>query len=166
MCEITCLLPREVRTEDEALFRRTVEVAGEVDPATFPALYQRARSVCFARVGGGLAGVGALKRPFKSHRAKVFRYAKTKLDPELFTYELGWFHVLDGFKGRHISSGMVRSLMAQVDGASVYATSRIDNAPMHAALRGHGDFLREGYEYPSELGDTPMCLFVRHNQAA
>lgn len=161
MLEITCLEPRDVRPTEEVLFRHMVQATGEVNPRTFPALYQRARSVCFARIEGEIAGVGALKRPNPGHRTEVFDRAEATLLPDRFSYELGWFHVDEAFKGRRISSQMVGALLEQSDGESVYATSRINNHPMHAALTGHGGFVRVGIDYPSSRGDVPLCLFVR-----
>jgi hypothetical protein len=159
--EISCLRPAQVDATDAALFKRTVTEAAEVNPKTLLALFRRAHIVCFARLDGQLAGVAALKRPYSRHRAKVFRQANSALDSTTFPYEIGWFHVLEGFKGRHISSHIVEQLVKRTDGASVYATSRIDNYPMHAALTAHGGFVREGSEYASKQGDVPLYLFVR-----
>lgn len=161
--EISCLRPGQVDIESEELFKQTVIAAGEVNPDTLPALYRRARVICFGRLHGELAGVGALKRPYAKHRARVFEQAKSTLDPQIFDYEIGWFHVLERFKGLGISSHMVEQLMPYRNRAHVYATSRIDNHPMHSALTRHGGFVREGSEYPSEHGGVPLCLFVRRD---
>ena len=162
--EIACLRPREVEAENSMLFQRIVLDTGEVNPETLAGLYRRARIVSFARLDGQWAGVGALKRPYAKHRAKVFKQSKSEMDPKHFPYELGWFHVLNGFKGRHIASHMVEELMKHADGAPVYATSRVNNVPMHSALIAHGGFVREGSEYSSEEGDVPLCLFIRSGQ--
>lgn len=160
--EIKCLPPSQVDAADAELFQRTVVDAGEVNPATLPDLYRRAHLVCFAQLGGQLAGVAALKRPNPGHRAEVFRQAQSTLNSVAFPYEIGWFHVIDGFRGRRISSRMMDQLVQHAEDASVYATSRIDNHPMHAVLTTHGGFVREGSEFESERGDTRLCLFVRH----
>jgi hypothetical protein len=164
--EISCLRPGEVEAENSALFKKIVLETGEVNQETLSALYERARIVCFARLDGHLAGVGALKRPYSRHRAKVFKKSKSDLNPKLFAYELGWFHVLSRFKGRHISSHMVEQLMNHADGAAVYATSRVNNDPMHSTLIAHGAFVREGSEYDSEEGEVPLCLFIRPAQGS
>lgn len=161
--EISCIRPGRVDAESEKLFKETVAAAGEVNQKTLPALYRRAQVICFARLGGELTGVGALKRPYTKHRAKIFEQAKSTLDPQLFAYEIGWFHVLERFKGLHISSHMVEQLMRYRSRSHVYATSRIDNLPMHSALTRHGGFVREGSDYTSELGDVPLCLFVHRD---
>lgn len=161
--KITCLRPAKVDAEDAALFKQMVTDTGEVNPETLPTLFSRARLVCFARLDRRLVGVGALKRPYATHAAKVFTRAKSALDPKAFPYELGWFHVADGFRGHHISSHMVEQLMKHAGGVGVYATSRVNNAPMHSALTTHGGFVHEGSEYPSEQSDVPLRLFVRRD---
>ena len=85
----------------------------------------------------------------------------SKLDPASFEYELGWFHVLPKFSGNGISSQLVRALMPYADGASIYATSHIENVAMHAAMTKHGGFVREGSPYPSLENDIPIQLYVR-----
>jgi hypothetical protein len=162
--EIACLRPRDVEAEDSTFFQRIVLDAGEVNPETLAGLYQRARSVSVARLDGQWAAVGALKRPYSRHRAKIFKQARSEIDPKHFPYELGWFHVLNGFRGHHISSYMVEALMQHADGAPVYATSRVNNVAMHSALTAHGGFVREGSEYSSEVGKVPLCLFIRAGQ--
>lgn len=44
--------------------------------------------------------------------------------------------------------------------ARVYATSRVDNSPMHATLSRFG-FESAGVPYPSKQNDVPIQLFVR-----
>jgi hypothetical protein len=161
--EFTCLAPTAVDGVSAASFRQLVLAAGEVNPNTLPALYDNALALAFARVDGEIVGIGALKRPLTSYRDKVFERAKSRLAPESFEFELGWFHVLGKFEGNRISSRMVERLMPWAEGTSVYATSRINNSAMHAALTRHGGFKPEGSEYRSSQGDVPIRLFVRRS---
>lgn len=159
--QIDCFAPAKVCAPDEAAFQAMVVAAREVTPATLPTLYKNAEALAFARSGGVLVGVGALKHPFDSHRESVFRHARSNLSPASFAYELGWFHVIESFQGKHISSRMVQVLMPWAAGGSVYATSRVNNERMHHALIRHGGFVKEGGDFASTLGDVPLRLFIR-----
>lgn len=159
--EFTCLPPDKAVAADEAAFKKFVIDAREVNPKTLPTLYAKALVLCFARVDGDLAAVGAIKRPFHNHRDRVFAAAKSKESPLAFIYELGWFHVLKEYRGHKISSRMVAQLVPWTEGDTVYATSRINNLPMHAALTKHGGFIPEGSDYPSSEGEVPLRLFIK-----
>jgi GNAT superfamily N-acetyltransferase len=101
-------------------------------------LYAKTLVLCLARIDGDLAALGAIKRPFHDHRERVFAAARCKETPAAFTYELGWFHVLEKYRGNKIASRMVAQLMPWAAGATLYATSRINNLAMNAALTKHG----------------------------
>lgn len=159
--EIVCRAPNKVESDCAALFKRFVLATGEVSSHTFPYLYEQALVVCFAKAGEGMAGVGAIKRPSDVHRDGVFKKAKATVSSKPFVYELGWFHVLRRYKGQHISSRMVEALMPWADGASIYATSRVNNNAMHAALIKHGGFVPEGVDYPSNRRRVSIRLFTR-----
>jgi hypothetical protein len=161
--DFECLAPDQVTEPNAALFRELVLAAGEVDPTTLPALYGNALVLGFARSHGKLVGVGAIKRPFPGHRDQVFAMARATFSPTSFVYELGWFHVLKDFEGNRISSRMVEQLMSWANGASVYATSRINNDRMHGALTRRGGFVVEGSDFPSQRGAVPLRLFVRQH---
>jgi len=158
---IECILPKDVEATIAEEFKGMVVGAGEVDPATLPDLYATAFVLGIARSANRVVGIGALKRPFAGHRRNVFRSAKSRLAPEAFAYELGWFHVLPDFQGNHISSRLVGQLIPWIRGESAYATSRLDNERMHSALIKHGSFVAEGSAFPSSRGPVPLQLFVR-----
>lgn len=156
------LSPRKRRGHDGRRFKEMVICAAEVDPATLPRLYERALMLGIARSANRVVGVGAIKKPFPTHRRSVFRSAQSKLSPEIFTYELGWFHVLPEFQGNHISSRLVQKLIPWLKDELAYATSRSDNRRMHCALITHGKFEPEGCPYPSRRGSEDLKLFVQH----
>jgi RimJ/RimL family protein N-acetyltransferase len=159
--EIECLVPASVTALNALAFKELVLAADEVDTGTFPALYERALMLCFARSAGSLVGVGAIKRPNPIHRQSVFDRARSHLAPASFTYELGWFYVPPAFQGNHISSRMVQKAMPWAKETSVYATSRINNKPMHQALEAHGGFAAEASDFSPVHGSVPLRLFVR-----
>ena len=110
--EFTCLPPDTLSAADEKAFKQFVIDAREVNPKTFPILYAKSLVLCFARVNGELAAVGVIKRPFHNHRDRVFVAARSKETPAAFSYELGWFHVLEKYRGNRIASRIVTQLMS------------------------------------------------------
>ncbi|WP_137912358.1 hypothetical protein [Rudaea sp. 3F27F6] len=54
-----------------AAFQALVRKGGEVDHRTLPALVEAARFLAFVKSDSLLVGVGAIKRPYASHRGKV-----------------------------------------------------------------------------------------------
>jgi GNAT superfamily N-acetyltransferase len=142
-----------------AQFRQLVMEGGEVDAHTLPALIKRALALAFVRDGVSVVGVGALKRPNASYRNRVFANAKSSLAPKHFEFELGWIYVCPSARGKKLTSPMVKDLLQQAKGRPVYATSRVDNAPMHASLVRCG-FRKEGSPYPSSEHEVDIQLFA------
>jgi len=150
--------PAEVTAAERAAFMQQVREGGEVDPDTLRALVDRAVALAMASNDGAMVGVGAIKRPNPTHRSHVFKAAKVDLLSEAF--ELGWLFVHPDMRGRGLSCGLVAALVPCIGAARVYATSRVDNAPMHATLNRFG-FKSVGVPYPSRQNDTTIQLFVR-----
>jgi len=90
----------------------------------------------------------------------VFAKAKTLHVPEDFSLELGWVYVQPAARDQRLSSRLVRRLVQELGADSVYATSRVDNEKMHAALERVG-FKKSGAPYPSALNAPQIQLFVR-----
>jgi ribosomal protein S18 acetylase RimI-like enzyme len=142
-----------------AEFQALVREGGEVDPSTLPALVESALSLAFVKSGSSLVGVGAIKRPYSSYRSRVFKSARSQLSPHDFEFELGWVYVHPSAQGNRLASRLVQELLPSLKGAAVYATSRADNARMHASLSRAG-FRREGARYPSKINEPEIQLFV------
>jgi hypothetical protein len=140
-------------------FQALVLAGGEVDPTTLPNLIQRALVLGFAHLGASLVGVSGIKRPNDSYRSKVFMKAKSPLNPSKFEFELGWVYVNPCARGNRLASRLVLDLMPALKGAAVYATSRVDNWPMHSSLHRAG-FRLEGTPYPSNMNEPDIQLFV------
>jgi hypothetical protein len=158
---VSCLPPRDVDARGEAEFKTFVIEGGQVNPNSLPRLYANALVLALVHVDGKLIGAGALKRPNAGYRDGVFSKAASKLSADDFEYELGWFRVLPEFAGNSISSDITRALMPHSQGASVYATSHIENVAMHSVMMKHGSFVQEGSPYPSQENGIPIQLYVR-----
>lgn len=156
---VSVLSPGAVSAEERVAFQQMVFEGGEVNPNTLPSLVDRALALAFARLDGTLVGVGAIKRPYESHRKDVFTWAMADLDPTQFEFELGWVYVSPSCRGKRIASRLVEKLMPVLIRAPVYATSRVDNERMHASLKRFG-FKQVGVPYPSKQNEPEIQLFV------
>jgi GNAT superfamily N-acetyltransferase len=159
MTAISARSPTECSAADIAAFKQLVKEGGEVDPATLPALIDRALVLVTAHLQGQLVGVGAIKRPYDGHRARVFEKAKSLLDPTEFEFEFGWFYVRPAARGNGLASKLVQALMPALAGLAAYSTSRTNNVRMHASLLRAG-FVPEGAPYRSNLNDQEIQLFI------
>lgn len=160
LARVKVVSPGEATLDERAAFESLVLRGAEVNAATLPGLVDRALCLAFVGLPGQLVGVGAMKQPYDSHRADVFTWAQSGLDPSAFRYELGWIFVLDAARGSGLASTIVESLVAELRGAKSYATSRVDNARMHSALRRFG-YSEKGQPYPSRQSQEHIQLFVR-----
>jgi len=157
--EVIVLSPKACAVGDLAAFKQMVIDGGEVEANTLPGLVEQALALGFARVDGALVGVGAIKRPYDAHRAKVFEKAKSLLNPSEFGFELGWFYVHPSARGNRLASKLVEALMPSLEGRAAYTTSRTNNDRMHAPLYRVG-FVQEGTPYPSKMNDQEIQLFI------
>jgi GNAT superfamily N-acetyltransferase len=160
--EITVLsqMPKALAQAELTEIQRLVIAGGEVNPHTLPTLMSRAFALAYATSARRIVAVGGLKCPHSSYRASVFRKASAQLDPSQFPFELGWIYVTPSVRGQGIADAIVTSLVQRLGGAAAYATSRVDNARMHASLI-RASFAPHGEAYSSQLGSVPLQLFVR-----
>lgn len=152
--------PSAASTGELSAFKKLVLATGEVSAETLSGLVSRALSLAFARVGGELVAVGAIKRPNLGYRARAFTNSGALQDPALFEFELGWVYVHPSARGKGIASTLVATLVPSLNGSRAYATSRVNNEQMHAILKRFG-FKATGTSYPSKLNEPEIQLFVR-----
>lgn len=156
---ISAFAPANCPVDRLLAFKQMVMKGGEVNRQTLPGLIDRALVLAFVHSAEVLGGVGAIKRPYDDYRSSVFARASTTLNPSDFDFELGWIYVDPAFRGRRLSSHLLEKLIPYRSNAAVYATSNVDNEPMHASLRRVG-FKPEGVPYPSKINDPLIQLFV------
>lgn len=142
-------------------FTAFVLAGGEVTATGLRGRVARAAHIAFARENECLLGVAGLKKPDQSYRSRVEKSAKTKLPAQTLPLELGWIFVLPSARGRKLSAALCRSLVAQAEGSGIFATSRIDNTPMHRTLEKLS-FKRVGQKWPSKENNAKLALFIRN----
>lgn len=104
-------------------------------------------------------GVGGVKRPDGTYRARVSRSSGIALSEADFPFELGWIYVEQEARGG-ASRALCEALLPFAEGRGVFATSRANNPWMHATLLALG-FARVGTEWPSGQHAANLALFTR-----
>jgi len=151
--------PSSVAVADRASFKRLVRAGGQVNPATFPSLFDKAHALAFAHIDGELIGVAALKRPNDAYRNAVFRKANATCIPEEFPLELGWVFVAREARRRGVAGHLFDRLLPTRAMERVYATSAVDNEPMRELL-GRFRFVMHGKPYDATRNASRIQLFV------
>jgi predicted GNAT family N-acyltransferase len=95
----------------------------------------------------------------ETYRQSVFQKANALTSESEYPFELGWVFVSPSARGRKFSNKLVHTAISVADGKGVFATSRLDNIPMHKALEAHG-LSRNGSAYASRHEDRQLILFL------
>jgi GNAT superfamily N-acetyltransferase len=152
--------PHQFSSEQVDEFEQAVREGGEVEPAGLRDRLMSAQALVLLREERKLAAVAALKTPLAAYRTRVSESAGVELPAETYPFELGWVYVYPFARGRKYSQAVSSEALSKNDGRGVFATSRADNAAMHATLTRLG-FRPAGSPYRSQRGDQALQLFLR-----
>ena len=144
-------------TKEEIIrFKNILINAGEVVEYTFDNLIKRNPILLFYPNTENIEAIGALKRPNKSYKIKVFRKSQSKFDPDTFDYELGW--VVSLKRGKGIGKNITTHLANYKP--RIYATTREKNEMMKHILKIN-EFQIDGIAYNSERGSYKNILYIK-----
>ena len=105
-------------------------------------------------------GTAALKKPTKSYRAKVFRNAKSKLDPTAYPYELCWIFLEVTHYKKGQMTRLITDLLPAAKGSGLISIARASADDMQDMLV-QLEFSMDGTEYQSEQNPKDAVkLFV------
>lgn len=122
---------------------------------------QRAFRLGFIVFEEKVVGTAALKKPTAAYRAKVFKKAKSPLNPASYPYELGWIFLDVAHRKKGQMTRLINDLLPAANGAALFATTRTSNEIMSEMLSQH-KFVEVGTEYTSEQrSDETLKLFVK-----
>lgn len=141
-------------------FMALVLAGGEVNAEGLETRIRSAVSLVFLTVGCCLCGVAALKRPEGRYRKRVSSNSGIALPEREFPYELGWLFIMPSAREQRFSVDLTREALAGAGTEGVFATSRTDNASMHATLAKF-HFLSSGHPWASARGNYQLQLFLR-----
>jgi RimJ/RimL family protein N-acetyltransferase len=141
-------------------FVEIVERGGEVANGV-AGRAKRAFQLGFIACDGKIVGTAALKRPTESYKQKVFKKAKSELDPAQYEFEIGWIYLEVPHRGKGQMTRLLDALLRQTDLKPLFATTRVSNEIMREMLE-QLRFQADGFEYASDSDlDSNLKLFVR-----
>lgn len=152
--------PSDCKEGEIDAFVNLVSRGGEVADGVRKRI-MRAKALGFVNYDGVAVGVGAIKRPLKSYKKRVFESAGSTLNLEDFPVELGWIYLKENHRGKGQITPLIEEMLEEIDGKSVFATTRSSNPIMREILK-HFGFKRSGHAYPSkEHPHEKILLYVR-----
>jgi len=157
--EIVAGKPAEFTDAERASFIELVRAGGEVGGQVLERNIASAQALVFLRQEGQVRGIAAVKCPLLSYRKRIGRSAKAELSDADFPYELGYIFIVPAARGQKLSGPLVAKALELVPGSGVFATARIDNRAMRAALLKAG-FRTAGERYGGR-GSRTLQVFVR-----
>jgi len=152
--------PSECTDEELDSFCSFVREGGQVMLQGLKGRVTKAVALAFVFVNGGLAAVGAIKRPGEGYRSSTFKKAGVTEDPTDFAVELGWVFVSEEHRGKKLSRVPVEALFPVVGTQNCFATSDVKRIGMHKTLKRYG-FSKVGKPYESDLDKDMLLLFLR-----
>jgi GNAT superfamily N-acetyltransferase len=160
MASLTTLSPSECSAQALADFENLITHAGTVDPKGLTQRIRDASRLLFLRdANGEIVGVGALKRPLSSYRARVFAKAGIATLSDEYRLELGWVAVAKRQQGRGLSRRIIGELIKLAETQNLFATTHVDARAMRFAA-DYG-FKPAGKPYPSGRG-YDLVLYLRN----
>lgn len=156
---ITAKKPNDCSKAELENFKAFVLEGGEVSADGLETRIKKAESLLFLTQDGSLTGIAAVKNPERKYKQKVFKKAQANIEANQFLFELGWVFVLPSSRGAGFSHRLVEDALSVVSGQPIFATSRLNNMPMHRVLEAHG-FFRHGKGYASRRSNQQVVLFI------
>ena len=146
-------------------FHRLLVTGGEVEECGLEKGVRRAKLLAFNYENEKLVGIASIKSPAENYKRSIFQKTRTNEEPENYHLELGYAFTLDGYRGLHVCSGLIKKLIKIYQYQNMYATTKTTNDRMQAILRRNG-FQKTGEPYIGKLHNSGgdryfLQLFVR-----
>lgn len=116
--------------------------------------------LAFAYVGDRLCGVGAVKNN-PGHQRTLARNAGVQLPRSKYWGEIGYLHVVDGYRELGLGRRLLEVLIEASAGKGLFATIQTKNERSRRLFEGRG-FVRVGNSWPSSQVDDEVNLYIRH----
>ncbi len=153
--------PNECSDAELQDFAALVRAGGEVIEDGLDTRINNAEALVFLTQNNCLKGIAAIKNPDQHYKIRVFQSAKTSVQVNNFSLELGWVYVMPSSRGKGLSHKLAQASLDFTGGQAIFSTARSDNKPMHKVLITHG-FSKHGMEYDSSRDSKQkLTLFVR-----
>lgn len=133
--------------------------AGEVEPKGAHERIQIADKLVLISKKECVA-IGAIKKPGKAYRDKIFKKSGSSENKNIFNKELGWFYVKPPERGNGIGEKLIKACLEEIGKEACYATTRSNNEAMHYLLNKYS-FEQTGKEYNSDRGDYQLKIYIK-----
>lgn len=156
--------PQTLSATERHEFCELVRDGGEIPGKTLKANVKNSRILVRLINGDKVCGASALKRPRDSYRRTIAKKTGFALYETDFPFELGYIYIHPSLRGRGHTNGLLKETLDHNDGLGVWATVRVDNAPMRAALARVGfEAAGKSYAGAARNGQAPprLDLLVR-----
>jgi RimJ/RimL family protein N-acetyltransferase len=152
--------PKECTITELDMFEKLVKEGGEVNSEGLRLRIEDALCLAWIEADDGkVIGVGAIKRPYEQYRSSVFKKAGSEEVAIQFALELGWVFISPAFRGKGLSTPLIKKLLSSAENGSIFATTRENNEAMKAILANFG-FQESGEPYKSSIGNHKLVLFI------
>ena len=150
--------PSKCTEEEIQEFVSLVNEGGEVDSAGLSGRVKNAETLIFVRETK-LIGIGSVKYPNENYKNRVFLKAGHEKEASNFELEIGYFYINSSFRGKGLSSKIMKEINNSLNGKNCFATTRTNHEVMLHILAKHG-FHKLGEEYQSDNGDYKLVLYT------
>lgn len=160
MYNIIVTTPKSCTKEELDQFASKVAEGGEVAEGAGERV-KRAFRLGFIVYNETIVGTAALKKPTENYRAKVFKNAKSGLNPSDYPYELGWIFLDVPHRKKGQMTRLIDDLLPAAQGSALFSTTRSSNEIMREMLV-QLKFIEDGVEYQSTMNEEEtLRLYVR-----
>lgn len=154
--------PSDMQEHELDKFETLVVKGGEIDPDDLRSRILNADYLAYVLDNDQIVATGAIKNPTESHKSYIT--VRSKIDLSSYKKELGYISVESSHREQHLASRITKELLNKVAG-SIFATSRVDNVPIHRVLSKYNFMLSGGPWFsqvrnPSRKG-IKLCLWTR-----
>jgi predicted GNAT family N-acyltransferase len=128
---INIIAPKDCSKEQLDLFLSTVLNGGQIN--TSEELLIKSINNClllaFYEIENKIAGISAVKIPRAKYKKNVFEKAKVSADEKQFEFEIGYVVTIPEFRGRGVSSILIKELIKRNPSATYFATTKSEFMP-------------------------------------
>ncbi|MBL7882794.1 MAG: GNAT family N-acetyltransferase [Bacteroidia bacterium] len=158
---INIIAPEDCSKEQLDLFFNTILNGGQIKTSEELLIKNIKNCVllAFYEIENKLAGISAVKIPRTKYKKTVFEKAKVSADEKLFEFEIGYVVTVPEFRGRGVSSILIKELIKRNPSATYFATTKSEFMPK---IFKKVNFVKHGESYLNTSKEK-LDLYIYNN---